>query len=535
MNKVFISRPDGSVSWGFRLQGGLEYNEPLTITNIVPNSPADGKISPGDMLIEIAGNNVRQMIHKDALELIQRCGNALFLTIQKAGYSNATETCGFADQEQQQQQQQQSSYTYDSSSPSSYNNTSATSIGNTSQAPIFDPNFTTKKTNSFMNRQSSTETYPTYEQSGEMSPILAKFLNRPGGPKPFTYTPGGLDLSKLLDAARTRRHPERRSTSENRKEFDPVMSRRMIVPSEQLNQHHYTAANPIQPFSYARQQPPPPQKKHIEHDTDVITQSRSFQMLQGWISDSEKTVPNTVSSSSPSTQYSTYRSADAQNSFDLKNNTDRRRSSSGGGTTSLPSRSFRYLQEQYSVDRDDNNNNNNNSPQIVQRTIEKTPANGTGLRRGSDAHNPSRAFRFLQDQYDVTQEVSPNRSRPVNNRNDLMEIYHKVPPSFREREPEAPRYSGATVPSRSFRFLQMMTQDSQEQDDLKPNNNYTKAQQSLLNKYDEQNFLTNKNRINDHPSRSFKYLQEMTGEQRPTETSTLANRLSSTDLGATDF
>ncbi|CAF5056328.1 unnamed protein product, partial [Rotaria socialis] len=51
----------------------------------------------------------------------------------------------------------------------------------------------------------------------------------------------------------------------------------------------------------------------------------------------------------------------AQNSFDLKNNTDRRRSSSGGGTTSLPSRSFRYLQEQYSVDRDDNNNNNNNN------------------------------------------------------------------------------------------------------------------------------------------------------------------------------
>ncbi|CAF4551078.1 unnamed protein product [Rotaria socialis] len=509
MNKVFISRPDGSVSWGFRLQGGLEYNEPLTITNIVPNSPADGKISPGDMLIEIAGNNVRQMIHKDALELIQRCGNALFLTIQKAGYSNATETCGFADQEQQQQQ---SSYTYDSSSPSSYNNTSATSIGNTSQAPIFDPNFTTKKTNSFMNRQSSTETYPTYEQSGEMSPILAKFLNRPGGPKPFTYTPGGLDLSKLLDAARTRRHPERRSTSENRKEFDPVMSRRMIVPSEQLNQHHYTAANPIQPFSYARQQPPPPQKKHIEHDTDVITQSRSFQMLQGWISDSEKTVPNTVSSSSPSTQYSTYRSA-------------------GEYLTFLRRFPSFIIFDNYYV---------GSCPILIERwkfrrTIEKTPANGTGLRRGSDAHNPSRAFRFLQDQYDVTQEVSPNRSRPVNNRNDLMEIYHKVPPSFREREPEAPRYSGATVPSRSFRFLQMMTQDSQEQDDLKPNNNYTKAQQSLLNKYDEQNFLTNKNRINDHPSRSFKYLQEMTGEQRPTETSTLANRLSSTDLGATDF
>jgi len=34
MSKVFISRPDGNVAWGFRLQGGFEYNEPLTLTNV---------------------------------------------------------------------------------------------------------------------------------------------------------------------------------------------------------------------------------------------------------------------------------------------------------------------------------------------------------------------------------------------------------------------------------------------------------------------------------------------------------------------
>jgi hypothetical protein len=46
------------------------------------------------------------------------------------------------------------------------------------------------------------------------------------------------------------------------------MSRRTIVPSEQISQHHYAGVNPIIPFSYARQQPVPP-KKHIQHDTDV--------------------------------------------------------------------------------------------------------------------------------------------------------------------------------------------------------------------------------------------------------------------------
>ena len=34
MSKVFISRSDGNVAWGFRLQGGLEYNEPLILTNV---------------------------------------------------------------------------------------------------------------------------------------------------------------------------------------------------------------------------------------------------------------------------------------------------------------------------------------------------------------------------------------------------------------------------------------------------------------------------------------------------------------------
>ena len=34
MSKVFISRPDGSVPWGFRLQGGFEYSEPLMLTNV---------------------------------------------------------------------------------------------------------------------------------------------------------------------------------------------------------------------------------------------------------------------------------------------------------------------------------------------------------------------------------------------------------------------------------------------------------------------------------------------------------------------
>ncbi len=82
-----------------------------------------------------------------------------------------------------------------------------------------------------------------------------------------------------------------------------------------------------------------------------------------------------------------------------------------------------------------------------------------------------------------------------------------APASFRAREPEAKRFTGSTNPSRSFRFLQMMTED-----DSDPVTSYTKPP----NKHDEQNLLINTNKSNEHPSSSFKYLQEVTGEHQST-------------------
>lgn len=108
-------------------------------------------------------------------------------------------------------------------------------------------------------------------------------------------------------------------------------------------------------------------------------------------------------------------------------------------------------------------------------------------------------------------------------------IVHLVPPSSRAREPEAPRYKGSTVPSRSFRFLQKMTSEDQ-QDDAEPVSGYIKPQQHVLHKYDQSNLISNDvNRLHDHPSRSFKYLQGMTGEQL-TSGKYLSNEKSTSDF-----
>ncbi|CAF4024826.1 unnamed protein product, partial [Adineta steineri] len=283
-----------------------------------------------------------------------------------------------------------------------------------------------------------------------------------------------------------------------------------------------------------------PQKKHIQHDTNVVTQSRSFQMLQGWISDSEKTVPTPVVPPSQPTATTTTaaainKSAVARAVLDEQMGNVNRQNSSGSASN-LPSRSFRYLQEQYS---NTNSDDNDTASITTTTTVEETMVGGegVGLRRGSDGHMPSRSFKYIQDQYDAQQQGPVNRGQGINNREDLAEIYNKPPPSFREREPEAPRYTGSTVPSRSFRFLQQMT-DNDQQNVGTSVLGYNKPQQ-LMNKYDEQNLSLNNNKMNTHPSRSFKYLQEMTSEQpeiaaTTTMTTTVIRterRVSSTNIG----
>ena len=84
--------------------------------------------------------------------------------------------------------------------------------------------------------------------------------------------------------------------------------------------------------------------------------------------------------------------------------------------SSLPSRSFRYLQDQYKSEE-------MNSPTHVEESL--TARESSGLRRSSDAHTPSRSFKYLQDQYDKIEAQPAQRSPTTNNRADLTDIYSK--------------------------------------------------------------------------------------------------------------
>uniref|UniRef100_A0A8C5SEI3 LIM domain binding 3 n=1 Tax=Laticauda laticaudata TaxID=8630 RepID=A0A8C5SEI3_LATLA len=76
---------NGSGPWGFRLQGGKDFNMPLTISRITPGSKAaQSQMTQGDMVIAIDGVNTDGMTHLEAQNLIKSANYNLNLTLQKS-------------------------------------------------------------------------------------------------------------------------------------------------------------------------------------------------------------------------------------------------------------------------------------------------------------------------------------------------------------------------------------------------------------------------------------------------------------------
>ncbi|XP_061491011.1 LIM domain-binding protein 3 isoform X2 [Rhineura floridana] len=76
---------NGPGPWGFRLQGGKDFNMPLTISRITPGSKAaQSQMNQGDMVIAIDGANTDGMTHLEAQNKIKSASYNLSLTLQKS-------------------------------------------------------------------------------------------------------------------------------------------------------------------------------------------------------------------------------------------------------------------------------------------------------------------------------------------------------------------------------------------------------------------------------------------------------------------
>uniref|UniRef100_A0A8D2JGM0 LIM domain binding 3 n=1 Tax=Varanus komodoensis TaxID=61221 RepID=A0A8D2JGM0_VARKO len=76
---------NGPGPWGFRLQGGKDFNMPLTISRITPGSKAaQSQMSQGDLVVAIDGANTDSMTHLEAQNKIKSASYNLSLSLQKS-------------------------------------------------------------------------------------------------------------------------------------------------------------------------------------------------------------------------------------------------------------------------------------------------------------------------------------------------------------------------------------------------------------------------------------------------------------------
>ncbi|XP_026165135.1 LIM domain-binding protein 3-like isoform X2 [Mastacembelus armatus] len=83
MSTYTVSLP-GPGPWGFRLQGGKDFNMPLTISRITPGSKAaQANLIQGDVIVAIDGVSTEGMTHLDAQNKIKMASYNLALTMSK--------------------------------------------------------------------------------------------------------------------------------------------------------------------------------------------------------------------------------------------------------------------------------------------------------------------------------------------------------------------------------------------------------------------------------------------------------------------
>uniref|UniRef100_A0A3B3E175 LIM domain binding 3a n=1 Tax=Oryzias melastigma TaxID=30732 RepID=A0A3B3E175_ORYME len=84
MSSYTVTLP-GPGPWGFRLQGGKDFNMPLTISRITPGSKAaQGNLIQGDVIVAIEGVSTEGMTHLEAQNKIKMANHSLALTMSKS-------------------------------------------------------------------------------------------------------------------------------------------------------------------------------------------------------------------------------------------------------------------------------------------------------------------------------------------------------------------------------------------------------------------------------------------------------------------
>ncbi|XP_073668231.1 PDZ and LIM domain protein 7 isoform X3 [Paramisgurnus dabryanus] len=76
---------NGPAPWGFRLQGGKDFNMPLTVSRLTPGGKAaQAGVGVGDWVVSIGDANAEDLTHVEAQNKIRAATNSLALSLSRA-------------------------------------------------------------------------------------------------------------------------------------------------------------------------------------------------------------------------------------------------------------------------------------------------------------------------------------------------------------------------------------------------------------------------------------------------------------------
>lgn len=86
MSLVQLRRSNTGVSWGFRMNGGVELKQPLHVQKVTPGGVAHrAGLRSGDVIREICRVSTHSMSHEQAKMEIIRAGNELDFFVERNG------------------------------------------------------------------------------------------------------------------------------------------------------------------------------------------------------------------------------------------------------------------------------------------------------------------------------------------------------------------------------------------------------------------------------------------------------------------
>ncbi|XP_013786722.1 WAS/WASL-interacting protein family member 2-like [Limulus polyphemus] len=296
--------------------------------------------------------------------------------------------------------------------------------------------------------------------------------------KPFTYTPGGIDLSEIRSPRMAKRIIANQQdpgvaakpkppgalvqaevhTPENRVPSQTIPTRQPVLPV-MINQQ--PVLPPLSNPSYSTGPKLTPQKQKVDaYPTEYVDESYNTQrentsrQLQGLNLANNEKDPYYFE---PPEQYP----KTLPPSHGIRHDLDSQEPRNFG-----QSRSFRVLQKITSTDESDAQKESYDNPEQLDETVIEPRYKGGNI--------PSYAFKILQEmtgsnEGEVPQSpsaVHPNR-RASKTQMHVLDPQQPLPPkqfphpevpaSQLPSEPEPKKYTGGSIPSRSFRMLQTMT------------------------------------------------------------------------------